>query len=210
MEANGQQKTPRGQGLVLQAHWQTRKVGIRQHCDRCLERRTEWFANWAARRGPETVATLAVARPLVGRIASTLRALPVNCCVAVGNTGCVLALTTMHMVRVAAHHQVNYQHRDAQVVGQPDHTTTAPSSPVIGGKVSPSSGKVGTSPPRDSCRNYPICRLLAASPRRDTVERHTPRPAPPPFHPLSRGYESRGFLQHEPERSHAVHRPCYA
>ncbi len=54
MEANRQQKTPRVARIALQAHWQTRKVGIRQHCDRCLERRTEWFANWAARRGPET------------------------------------------------------------------------------------------------------------------------------------------------------------
>ncbi len=147
MEANGQQETPRGQGLVLQAHWQTRKVGIWQYSDRCLEERTERFVNWSAWRGPETSATLAVAS-LVGRMASTIRALPVKGWGAAGNTGGVLALTSMHTVRAAAHHQVDYQYRDAQVVEQPGHTTTTPSSPVIGGKVSLSSGKVASAPPR--------------------------------------------------------------
>ena len=44
-----------------------------------------------------------------------------------------LALAAVRIVRAAAHHQVNYQHRDAQDAGQADHTI--PHLPVIGGKV---------------------------------------------------------------------------
>ena len=45
----------------------------------------------------------------------------------------MLALAAVHILRAAAHHQVNYQDRDAQNAGQAGHAI--PHLPVIGGKV---------------------------------------------------------------------------
>lgn len=129
MKTNGQQETTRGPGLLVQAACQPQDVGLGQYGEGCLERRTECPANGSARRDQGAFATLALPGPAMRMIATTFRALPLECCVAMSWRGGMLALAAVRMVRAAAHHQVNYQHRDAQDAGQPDHTT--PHLPVI-------------------------------------------------------------------------------
>ena len=68
----------------------------------------------------------------------------------------MFVLAALRMVRTAAHHQVNYQHRDAQDAGQPAIQLPISLLFVIGGKVSLSSAELASSPPGDS---YPIRRL---------------------------------------------------
>jgi len=129
MESNGQQKTTRGVELLLQADCQPRQVAVGQHGRGCLERGTESTAHWAAWRGHGAFATFAVPGPVMRMIASTRRAVPLKCCVAMTCREVMLAFAGVRMACAAAHLQVNHQHRADQDAGRPGHET--PHLPVI-------------------------------------------------------------------------------
>ncbi|MHB0956243.1 MAG: hypothetical protein ACYC0X_07680 [Pirellulaceae bacterium] len=67
-------------------------------------------------------------------IASTFRAFSLKSRVAMNCPAGMLALAAVRVMRAAAHHQVNYQHRDAQDTGQAGHTKNS-SFTRIGGSV---------------------------------------------------------------------------
>ena len=125
METNGQQMPTHDPGLFVQADCQPREAGMGQCCEGCLTRQTEGATNHSARRGQGAFAALALPGPMMRMIASTFRALPLKCRVTMSCRAGILALAAVRIVRAAAHHQVNYQHRDAQDTGQPDHTTSS-------------------------------------------------------------------------------------
>jgi hypothetical protein len=137
METNRQQKTARGLVLLLGADGHAAKLAIGQCCKRSLERTDERTANCAAERNQGAFGTLAALRPVMRTIASALQPLLVSRCVAVNWGGTKLALATVRMVRAAAaHHQVNYQQRDAQDARQCAHTTPCSLLFAIGDEVS--------------------------------------------------------------------------
>ena len=139
MKTNRQEKTARGLGMLLGADGQAGKLAIGQCYKGCLEGRDERTANCAAWRSQGAFETLAALCPVMRIIASTPRALLVRPCVAVNSGGRKVALAAVRMVRATAtaHHQVIYQHRDAQDARQYDaHTTPCFLLFVIGDKVS--------------------------------------------------------------------------
>ena len=120
METNGHQETARGPESLQGADNHPGTLFIGQCCEGCLKRRNGRTGNCAARRSQGAFATLAVLCPVM--IAYALRASPVRRWLA-SCGGAILALAALRMVRTAAHHQVNYQRRDAQDAGQSGHAT---------------------------------------------------------------------------------------
>ena len=141
METDWQQKTARGLGMLLGADGHAGKLTIWQRDKGCLEGRDDRTANCAAWRNQGAFDTLTAMCPMMRMIASALRALLVSRCVAVNWQGTKLALAIVRIVRAtaAAHHQVNYQRRDAQDSRQCAHTTPCSLLFAIGDKVSLSS-----------------------------------------------------------------------
>ena len=100
--------------MSLEADGHAMKLAIRQRNKGYLEGRDERTASCPARGNQRAFDTLAALRPVMRIIAYTLRALLVRRCAAVNWGGTKLALATARMARAAAHHQVDYQRRDAQ------------------------------------------------------------------------------------------------
>ena len=142
METNRQQKMARHLRMLQGADGHVGQLAIGQCWKRNLEGPDVRTANCAAERNQGAFGTLAALRPVMRTIACALQPLIVSRCVAVNWGGTELALATVRMVRAAAHHQVNYQRRDAQDARQCAHKTFCSLLLVIGGKVSLSSAKV--------------------------------------------------------------------
>jgi len=121
METNGQQKTARDPGGLVQADCQPRKVRIGQYREGCVALRTGRTADQATRRDEGAVAASALPGPVMRMIAATLRALRLKCCVAVSCQAGMRVLEPVCVTRAAAHHQVGHQQRDDQGAGQPGH-----------------------------------------------------------------------------------------
>jgi hypothetical protein len=123
METNRQEKPARGEGVLLAANADQRKLFIEQRYEECLEGQGERIADGAVRGNKRAFFPLTVLRPVMRMVRALAGTLPVMRCITVSRGWAILAFAGVGMVRAAAHRKVNHQRRSDQDAAQPSHTT---------------------------------------------------------------------------------------
>ena len=124
MEANRRKKSARGEESLLGLGADRRIRIVEQRRDQRQGKLSKRTAVWAGRGDKGTLAPLAMSQPMMCMIGSALGTLLIMRGSPVSQRRVGRVLARMRMVRTAAHHHVNRQHRGSQDANQPGHATS--------------------------------------------------------------------------------------